>query len=142
MLQLVALCAATVLLSSSSSWRVLRSRTGTLTLCFDAKTENESWLVGQSQFSSAGKVAVEIDLGEDGEPKGVSRLTFTPKLRRSQLLQVDLRVPLGMVIEETKDGDILVTGALPGYSAIKQVEPGDLIRAVTAYREVLTGAPM
>jgi len=104
--------------------------------------EEDSWLVGRTQFSGSGKVAVEVDLGADGEPKGVSRLTFTPKLRRSQLLQVDLRVPLGMVIEETDRGDIIVTGALPGYSAIKQVESGDLIRAVTAYREVLTGAPM
>ena len=35
-----------------------------------------------------------------------------------------------------------MTGALPGYTAINHIEAGDLIRAVTAYREVLSGAPM
>jgi hypothetical protein len=41
-------------------------------------------------------------------------------------VQVDVRVPLGMVIEETaadhaQPGRVVVTGALPGYSAIGQV---------------------
>eukprot|EP00316_Scyphosphaera_apsteinii_P012645 CAMPEP_0119335648 /NCGR_PEP_ID=MMETSP1333-20130426/90023_1 /TAXON_ID=418940 /ORGANISM="Scyphosphaera apsteinii, Strain RCC1455" /LENGTH=226 /DNA_ID=CAMNT_0007346249 /DNA_START=202 /DNA_END=882 /DNA_ORIENTATION=- len=101
-----------------------------------------SRLIARAQCSRSEKIAVEVDLGADGEPKGVSRLTFKPLLKQSVLLQVDLPVPLGMVIEETDIGEIVITGALPGYSAIKQVEVGDLIRAVTAYREVLTGAPM
>ena len=52
-------------------------------------------------------------------------------------MQVDLRVPLGMVIEETeKDhpypGRVVVTGALPGYSAIGQVLGRGVIRELKA----------
>ena len=48
-------------------------------------------------------------------------------------MQVDLRVPLGLVIEETeKDhpypGRVMVTGALPGYSAIGKVVGRGVIR--------------
>ena len=87
--------------------------------------------------------AVTVDLGPDGEPKGRSQLKFRPMLDRSDLILIDeLRVPLGMVIEEADDGSIVVQGALPGYSANGVVEPGDLIRAVTAYREVIADAPM
>jgi len=89
------------------------------------------------------RVALEVDLGVDGEPKGTCRLIFTPLLERSNLIVLDeLRVPLGMLIEEADDGRIVVTGALPGYSAIGRIEPGDLIRAVTAYRGVVADAPM
>lgn len=88
------------------------------------------------------KFAIEVDLGVDGEPKGASRLSFAPLLPRSRLVLVELRVPLGMVIEERDDGRIEVTGALPGYSAIKEVRQGDLVRAVTGYRMTMAGAPM
>mmetsp|Transcript_49043 Transcript_49043/g.128024 ORF Transcript_49043/g.128024 Transcript_49043/m.128024 type:complete len:253 (+) Transcript_49043:3-761(+) len=88
------------------------------------------------------KYAVTVDLGADGEPKGQSRLLFSPLLERSEFLLLELKVPLGMLIEETEKGHIEVTGALPGYSAYDQAQPGDLVRAVTAYREVVGDAPM
>eukprot|EP00966_Prymnesium_polylepis_P328732 7384506-Prymnesium_polylepis.1 len=69
-------------------------------------------------------------------------LNIKPLLPRSNLITLQLRVPLGLLIEEAEDGTILVTGALPGYSALGQVEEGDLVRALTAYAEVVTGAPM
>ena len=68
------------------------------------------------------KMAMSIDLGDDGEPKGVNRFLFTPLLPRSSFLLLELRVPLGLLIEE-QGATIAVTGALPGYSAIQQVEP-------------------
>ena len=105
--------------------------------------------------------AVDIDLGEDGEPPGVSRLLFKPLLARSDLLQLQLRVPLGLLIEERKLTDvvgaatasgtggkrpsstIVVTGALPGtFGAFNAVEEGDLVRGVTAYSQVVGNAPM
>lgn len=93
--------------------------------------------------TGSGKVALQVDLGDDGEPKGTCRLLFNPLLARSELLVLDdLRVPLGMVIEEMDDGTIVAKGALPGYSANGFVEDGDLIRAVTAYRKVVADAPM
>ena len=90
------------------------------------------------------QVAVEVDLGEGGEPKGISRLLFKPLLPRSEFLQVELRVPLGCLIEERENrgGTIAVTGALPGYSAFGVVEEGDLVRALTAYAMVAGDAPM
>lgn len=94
------------------------------------------------------RVTIQVDLGTDGEPAGVQRLTLAPKLERSDFIVLNLRVPLGMLIEETDGGDIIVEGALPGYSAAggydepDLVQPGDLVRAVTAYRQVLSGAPM
>ena len=64
----------------------------------------------------------------------MSRLLFKRLLPRSELLQLELPVPLGLLIEEREsDGAIVITGALPGFSAINQVEVGDLLRAVTAY---------
>lgn len=90
----------------------------------------------------ASKVAVTVDLGPTGEPKGAQRLTFKPLLPRSVFVQLELRVPLGLVIEETEAGTIVVTGALPGYASAGQVEVGDQLRALTAYREVIGGAPM
>jgi len=105
--------------------------------------------------------AVDIDLGEDGEPPGVSRLAFQPLLARSDLLQLQLRVPLGLLIEERRLTDvvgaaaasaagskrpastILVTGALPGtFGAFGAVAEGDLVRGVTAYTQVVGNAPM
>ena len=66
--------------------------------------------------SSAGDTMVlEIDLGDEGEPKGVSRLFFRPLLPRSDLLQITLRMPLGLLISEAQ-GSILVDGTLPGTS--------------------------
>jgi hypothetical protein len=89
------------------------------------------------------KVCVELDLGDGGEPKGVTRLFVKRLLPRSELLQLQLRVPLGLLIEEdASTGRIVVTGALPGFSALGQVQAGDVIRAVTCYAEVVSGAPM
>ena len=87
-------------------------------------------------------VVVDIDLGADGEPAGVSRISFKPLLPRSDFILLELRVPLGLLIEESDDARIVVTDALPGYSAMKQVEKGDLVRAVTAYAQVAGSAPM
>ena len=80
------------------------------------------------------KVRLTVDLGKDGEPKGETSVVFTPLLPRSVFVQVDLRVPLGMVIEETEKDDpypgrVIVTGALPGYSANGKVLAGDFVRA-------------
>ena len=114
------------------------------------------------------KVMVDVDLGPNGEPKGEQRLFFKPLLPRSEFVLLELRVPLGLLIEEQQlsspqqllldelasggsapagaagggAGTILVTGALPGYSAFNQVEKGDLLRAVTAYAAVAGDAPM
>lgn len=89
------------------------------------------------------RVGIDVDLGDDGEPRGITRLYFKPRLPRSELIRLQLRVPLGLVIEEDEtNGDIVVTGALPGYSSFGQVEPGDLLRALTCYAEVVAGAPM
>ena len=93
------------------------------------------------------KVRLTVDLGKDGEPKGETSVVFTPLLPRSVFVQVDLRVPLGMVIEETEKDDpypgrVIVTGALPGYSANGKVLAGDFVRGVTAYRTIMAGAPM
>lgn len=85
---------------------------------------------------------MSLDLGKDGEPPGVCRLLFAPKLERSDFLELNLRVPLGLLIEETDAGDVVINGALPGYGAEKHIEVGDLVRGLTAYRDVVTGAPM
>jgi hypothetical protein len=91
----------------------------------------------------SGKVAIDVDLGANGEPKGVTRLFFKPFMPRSDLFQLQLRVPLGLVIEEDEaNGHIVVRGALPGYSSMGQAEPGDLIRGLTCYAVVVAGAPM
>lgn len=89
------------------------------------------------------KVAVDVDLGPNGEPPGVSRLLFTPLLPRSEMLLVERRVPLGMLIEQRDaDSTIVVTGALPGFSTAGVVEEGDIVRAVSAYAMVAGDAPM
>ena len=89
------------------------------------------------------KVAIDIDLGPNGQPTGVSRLFFKPLLPRSQFLVVNLTAPLGLVIEEREsDAAIVTTGTLPGYGAAGTVAEGALIRAVTAYAEVIGDAPM
>ena len=96
--------------------------------------EAEAARRGPPQASGATQVPIDVDLGADGQPSGVSRLLFKRLLPRSELLQLELPVPLGLLIEEREsDGAIAVTGALPGFSAINQVEAGDLLRAVTAY---------
>ena len=90
------------------------------------------------------KMAVEVDLGLEGEPKGVSRLLFKPLLERSELVLLELRTPLGLLIEERADhgGSIACKGALPGYSSFGKVEEDDLLRAVTGYAMVAGDAPM
>ena len=114
------------------------------------------------------KVTVDVDLGANGEPKGEQRLFFKPLLPRSEFVLLELRVPLGLLIEEQQlsspqqllvdelasggstpagavgggAGTIQVTGALPGFSAFNKVEKGDLLRAVTAYAAVAGDAPM
>ena len=114
------------------------------------------------------KVTVDVDLGANGEPKGEQRLFFKPLLPRSEFVLLELRVPLGLLIEEQQlsspqqllldelasggsapagaagggAGTILVTGALPGYSAFNKVEKGDLLRAVTVYAAVAGSGPM
>ena len=93
-------------------------------------------------FGPPPKVAIAIDLGPDGEPAGVQQIVFTPLNASGELFSVDLRVPLGLVIEEDDEGRIVATGALPGYGAYPTVQPGDILRAVSAYKEVITGAPM
>ena len=92
---------------------------------------------------------LELDLGPDGEPAGKVQLKFSPLLRNSEFVQLELGLPLGMVIEVEDDGGgsiagnwyqktrVVVTGALPGYSSYRSVQEGDLLRAITAYRTVL-----
>ena len=63
------------------------------------------------------RVTVEVDLGREGEPAGLQKLSFSPKLDRSDFVLLELALPLGMLIEETAGGDIVVNGAMPGYSA-------------------------
>jgi len=89
-------------------------------------------------------VSVDVDLGSGGEPAGPQRIYLKPLLLRSELLLVHLPIPLGMLVEEKVDhnGTIEVTGALPGFSAINNVHEGDIVRGLTAYREVIAGAPM
>ena len=96
--------------------------------------EREEERRGPPESSRAELIPVNVDLGPEGQPSGVSRLLFKRLLPRSELLQLELPVPLGLLIEEREsDGAIVITGALPGFSAINQVEVGDLLRAVTAY---------
>ena len=68
-------------------------------------------------FGPPPKVAIAIDLGPDGEPAGVQQIVFTPLNASGELFSVDLRVPLGLVIEEDDEGRIVATGALPGRLA-------------------------
>ena len=89
-----------------------------------------------------GLVAVSVDLGQDGEPAGVARLNLRPRRRRSDILLLErMRLPLGLVIEEVA-GEIVVTGALPGYGAVGQAAEGDVVRGLTAWAPVLAGSPM
>ena len=93
---------------------------------------------------------IEIDLGDEGEPKGRHDINFKPLLPRSEIFQLNLGLPLGMLIEVEDDGGgsvagrwyqktrVLVTDALPGYSSYRQVRKGDILRAVSAYRMVVT----
>ena len=93
---------------------------------------------------------IEIDLGDEGEPKGRVDINFKPLLPRSEIFQLNLGLPLGMLIEVEDDGGgsvagrwyqktrVLVTDALPGYSSYRQVRKGDIVRAVSAYRMVVT----
>ena len=123
--------------------------------------------------------AVEVNLGEYGEPKGRTTVNFKPTLQDSgkppthstradgdtqprcstytyrsptaafrvcvcvcgvaELIQLDLRLPLGMLIEvEDAEGggsiagqwyqktNVIITDALPGYSAYGNVQKGDV----------------
>jgi hypothetical protein len=94
-------------------------------------------------------VRLDIDLGQSGEPKGVSTINFVPLLPDSEIFVMRLGLPLGMLIEVVEDGGSSIAGtwfqntrvvikdALPGYSACKSVQKGDLLRAVSAYRTVV-----
>ena len=116
----------------------------------DQEEERDNESVENSRTNTPDRIySLDVDLGKDGEPKGISRLMFKPLLPRSELLLLELRTPLGLLIEETEssggaagESTIVVKDALPGYSAMRQVEPGDLIRAVTAYAMVAGDAPM
>ncbi|EOD30497.1 hypothetical protein EMIHUDRAFT_232852 [Emiliania huxleyi CCMP1516] len=74
---------------------------------------------------------------KEGEPAGLQKLSFSPKLDRSDFVLLELALPLGMLIEETADGDIVVNGAMPGYSAAggyeepDRVLPGDILASYT-----------
>ena len=96
------------------------------------------------RFTASETIGLEVDLGSDGEPAGPQAMYLKRLLPRSELLVVPLRVPLGLLIEESAShgGTVEVTGALPGFSALGHVEAGDLVRGVTAYRQVIAGAPM
>ena len=104
---------------SRSATRAVPSRVGSIVASASAGPA--------SSAGSANRVALSVDLGADGEPSGVSRLIFKPRLARSEFLLLNLSVPLGLRITETDDGDILIEGALPGYGADKHVEPGDFV---------------
>lgn len=94
-------------------------------------------------------VRLDIDLGPSGEPKGVSTINFAPLLPNSDIFVLKLGLPLGMLIEVVEDGGASIAGnwfqntrvvvqdALPGYSACRSVQKGDLLRAVSAYRTVV-----
>ena len=126
--------------------------------------EEVDTLPGTADQGEVRKVTVDVDLGANGEPKGEQRLFFKPLLPRSEFVLLELRVPLGLLIEEQQltsggstpaeaaalgvgaagggAGTIQVTGALPGYSAFNKVEKGDLLRAVTVYAAVAGSGPM
>ena len=94
-------------------------------------------------------VPIEIDLGPEGEPVGKTTLKVTPKLPNSELLCMDLGLPLGLMISVVEDGSgsvagmwyqktrVVVDDTLPGYSAHGAARKGDLLRAVTGYRSVV-----
>ena len=56
----------------------------------------------QAQPQPPRSVAVDVDLGENGEPKGVTRINFKPLLPRSEFLLIEPTPPLGLLIEEGK----------------------------------------
>ena len=57
----------------------------------------------QAQQQPPRSVAVDVDLGENGEPKGVTRINFKPLLPRSEFLLIEPTPPLGLLIEEGKE---------------------------------------
>lgn len=81
-------------------------------------------------------ISLDIDLGPDGEPRGVSRINFNPLLPESEIFSLQLGLPLGMLIEVLEDGGgsvagswyqktrVVVQDALPGYSAYRIVRKG------------------
>ena len=88
---------------------------------------------------------LKVDLGADGEPKGMAPLQLRPMMPNSEFITLDLGLPLGMLIEVEDAGGgsaagmwyqktrVMVTDALPGYSSYRNVQKGDILRAVTAY---------
>mmetsp|Transcript_2625 Transcript_2625/g.5544 ORF Transcript_2625/g.5544 Transcript_2625/m.5544 type:complete len:231 (+) Transcript_2625:396-1088(+) len=120
-------------------------------LNFDVSARNpvSTSRIGRLRLQDQGSLTIDIDLGDDGEPKGRTPIKFTPVLPRSEIFQVDLRLPLGMLIEVEEDGSgsvagmwyqktrVVVADALPGFSAHGNVKKGDILRAVTAYRTVI-----
>ena len=101
------------------------------------------------RMAASSAIAIEIDLGPEGEPVGKTTVKITPKLQNSEMIQMDLGLPLGLLISVQEDGGGSVAGmwyqktrgvvddALPGYSAHGAVRKGDLLRAVTGYRSVV-----
>ena len=76
------------------------------------------------------KVMVDVDLGPNGEPKGEQRLFFKALLPRSEFVLLDLRVPLGLIIEERQLSspqqqllDELASGAPTSAGAAPEPEP-------------------
>jgi len=125
------------LIGAPAAWSLVRRQDGSSIDESSAPTSSPSL----PRNALTEKVAIDIDLGPDGQPKGVSRILFKPLLARSEFLVVNLTAPLGLVIEE-RNSAIVATGALPGYGAFGRVQEGDHIRAVTAYAEVIGDAPM
>ena len=100
-------------------------------------------------LSSSAAIEIEINLGPDGEPAGKTTLKITPKLSNSEMITMDLGLPLGLLISVQEDGGgsvagmwyqktrVVVDDTLPGYSAHRVLRKGDLLRAVTGYRSVV-----
>lgn len=145
----------------------------------DAATADAATADATGADAAAESWAVEVNLGEYGEPKGRTTVNFKPTLQDSgkppthstradgdtqprcstytyrsptaafrvcvcvcgvaELIQLDLRLPLGMLIEvEDAEGggsiagqwyqktNVIITDALPGYSAYGNVQKGDV----------------
>ena len=129
----LATVAVAALIGAPAAWSLVRRQ--------DGSSVDESAAPSLPRNVPTEKVAIDIDLGPNGQPKGLSRILFKPLLNSSEFLVVNLTAPLGLVIEE-RNSVIVATGALPGYGAFGRVQEGDIIRAVTAYSEVIGDAPM
>ena len=59
---------------------------------------------------SSSAIEIEINLGPDGEPAGKTTLKITPKLSNSEMITMDLGLPLGLLISVQEDGGGSVAG--------------------------------